>query len=94
MKKSKQYYLSAGIETISLIEDIMERQNIPPVKRYMIGNALKYLIRIGKKTPQYEDDLLKAEDYLHRARTGEWLTQTIVESAGARKNQGAKNRDE
>ena len=94
MKKSKQYYLSAGIETISLIEDIMERQNIPSVKRYMIGNALKYLIRIGKKTQQYEDDLLKAEDYLHRARTGEWLTQTIVESAGARKNRGAKNRDE
>ena len=68
----KNYYDCAGIETITLIEDIMSR-GLPPVKAYMVGNAAKYIIRMGKKTEDFESDLFKAENYLHRARTGKWI---------------------
>lgn len=37
-----------------------------------VGNALKYLLRLGKKDDT-EIELGKAENYLHHARTGEWL---------------------
>ena len=37
-----------------------------------VGNALKYLLRLGKKD-DVEIELGKAENYLHHARTGRWL---------------------
>ena len=74
----KNYYDCAGIETITLIEDIMSR-GLPPVKAYMVGNAAKYIIRMGKKTEDFESDIFKAENYLHRARTGRWIENEKLE---------------
>lgn len=37
-----------------------------------VGNALKYLLRAGRKDALSEE-LGKAENYLHHALTGEWL---------------------
>lgn len=60
-------------ETIELIEDVVTRENIPRKSAYAIGNAIKYLLRVGKKQGEdWQDDVEKAENYLHRARTGEW----------------------
>lgn len=37
-----------------------------------VGNALKYLLRLGRKDA-FSEELGKSENYLHHARTGEWL---------------------
>lgn len=37
-----------------------------------VGNALKYLLRAGRKDA-LDIELGKAENYLHHALTGEWL---------------------
>ena len=60
-------------ETIQIIEDVVTRENIPRKSAYAIGNAIKYLLRVGKKQGEnWQDDVEKAENYLHRALTGEW----------------------
>ena len=51
----------------------MSRENIPRKPAYNIGLAIKYLLRLGlKEGESWEEDVAKAENYLHRARTGEW----------------------
>lgn len=50
--------------------------------RYIIDcNAAKYIIRMGKKTEDFESDLFKAENYLHRARTGRWIENEKLEGS-------------
>ena len=61
-------------ETIEIIEDVVNRENIPRPSAFAIGNAIKYLLRVGKKQGEdWQDDVEKAENYLHHARTGEWM---------------------
>lgn len=61
-------------EAIELIERVVEREAIPRKAAYMIGNALKYLLRAGAKPGEsWEDDVRKAENYLHRAHAGKWI---------------------
>lgn len=63
-------------ETIEIIEDVVDRENIPRPAAFAIGNAIKYLLRVGKKQGEdWQDDVEKAENYLHRARTGEWIKE-------------------
>lgn len=59
-------------EAIELIEQLMDRQNIPRRPAFMIGQALRYIMRCGVKTEDWGADIAKAENYLHRALTGEW----------------------
>ena len=60
-------------ETIEIIEDVVTRENIPRKAAYSIGNAIKYLLRVGKKQGEdWQDDVEKAENYLHRALPGDW----------------------
>lgn len=43
---------------------------------FTICNAVKYLLRCGAKQGEsWQDDVAKAENYLHRARTGEWMKE-------------------
>lgn len=60
-------------ESIELIEILMERHNIPRVPAFMISQALRYIMRVGVKTPDWGKDIGKAENYLHRALTGKWI---------------------
>jgi len=62
-------------ETIELIEQIMQRESIPPMARYCIATALKYILRLGVKSSKWEEDASKAENYLHRAITGGWMAK-------------------
>lgn len=69
----KHYDLPQPIkESIELIEQLMDRQNIPRRPAFMIGQALRYIMRCGVKTEDWGADIAKAENYLHRALTGEW----------------------
>lgn len=69
-----EHYKSGGIETIDVIEDFVsvENRKLTPRQKYDVSQALKYLLRVGLKGPS-EVDLQKAENYIHRALTGEWI---------------------
>jgi hypothetical protein len=72
----KHYDFPQVKETIELIEHVVNRENIPRKSAYMIGNALKYILRVGEKSGEdWEDDIAKAENYLHRSITGEWINK-------------------
>ena len=59
------HYQSSKFEVIEIIEEFG--------LDFLLGNAAKYLLRAGKKDGNSKDqDLSKAEQYIHRARTGEW----------------------
>jgi hypothetical protein len=50
--------------------------DIPRKAIFPICNAVKYLLRCGAKQGEsWRDDVAKAENYLHRARTGEWMEE-------------------
>lgn len=57
------YYNGGAIEVIDIIED----QEFPPKVAFHLGNAVKYICRAGKKTPDPLPDLKKAAWYLARA---------------------------
>ena len=73
-KVKGKHYDIGNIEAIRIIECIVGRDEIPRKPAYAIGNAVKYLLRCGAKNGErWQDDVAKAENYLHRARTGEWM---------------------
>ena len=75
-KVKGKHYDIAGISTIAILESIAERVDIPRKAIFPICNAVKYLIRCGAKQGEsWRDDVAKAEKYLHRARTGEWIKE-------------------
>lgn len=72
----KHYDFENVNETIDVIEMIVGRESIPRKSAYCIGNAVKYLLRAGVKSSEtWKDDVAKAENYLHRALTSEWITK-------------------
>lgn len=78
-----EYYGKQGIETIDYLEHMARAlilNHIDPARAYDVISALKYLSpRLGAKddTP-IEVDLMKAENYIHRARTGKWLDKEFL----------------
>lgn len=67
------HYDATPVETIEIIESIVNREQIPRRAAFAIGNAVKYLCRADlKEFENWEDDVAKAENYLHRALTGKW----------------------
>ena len=75
-KVKGKHYEIGNIETIRIIECIVGRDEIPRKPAYAIGNAVKYLLRCGAKHGEsWRDDVAKAENYLHRALTGEWMKE-------------------
>ena len=94
---SGEYYGSGVMETIDHLENMMVsllENNIPPERAYDVVCALKYLSpRLGSKndTP-YKLDLLKAENYIHRARTGRWLDKPYLKIEEEAINESTKTR--
>lgn len=60
-------------EAIEIIESVVKTYSYEPWQAFCVGNALKYLLRSGKKDMDPREDLLKAANYAHRAATGEWM---------------------
>lgn len=70
---SSAHYSKTKIEAIELIEELSKRESLPRGIVFAVGNALKYILRAGEKEGEsWQSDLAKAENYLHRALTGEW----------------------
>lgn len=68
-------------EAIDVIEAVVSRETLPRPVAYCVGNALKYILRAGNKPNAMTlVDLAKAENYLHRARTGAWMKTKQKES--------------
>lgn len=72
-----RYLLCGGsVKAEDVIADVMERvessEGFGMAQTWDVGNALKYLLRAGRKDA-LDIELGKAENYLHHARTGEWL---------------------
>ncbi len=69
-------YEVCGIQAEEIIVDVMERvdliEGFGMTQAWDVGNAVKYLMRAGMKD-SLGTELGKAENYLHHARTGEWL---------------------
>lgn len=69
-------YRLGGIRAEDVIVDVMERvestEGFGMSHAWDVGNALKYLLRAGRKDA-LDIELGKAENYLHHALTGEWL---------------------
>lgn len=75
-QKKQTYYNEMPVETIKIIHAIVKRPQIPREAAYDIGNAVKYQCRAGLKPDNdWKDDIRKAENYLHHARTGEWIKE-------------------
>lgn len=72
------HYKKGAFQTIDVIEEFLENESrlLTAKQKYAIGNAIKYLSRAGLKGSTPDDaitDLKKAENYIHRAITGEWI---------------------
>lgn len=81
-EKHDQHYRNLetrGIEPIKVMESAACNgipESLHPVARrnLNIAQAIRYLLRAGEKEGQSASkDLDKAANYVHRARTGDWL---------------------
>lgn len=72
----RERYEVCGIQAEDIIADVMERvesaEGFGMSQAWDVGNALKYLLRAGRKDALSEE-LGKAENYLHHALTGQWI---------------------
>lgn len=73
----ERYSLCGGaVKAEDVIADVMGRaesaEGFGMAQAWDVGNALKYLLRAGRKDA-LDIELGKAENYLHHALTGEWL---------------------
>jgi hypothetical protein len=69
MGKLNEHYDSGNISVMDVMKSKFKEEDI---QAFCILNAVKYLLRCEHKG-QKEDDLFKCENYLHFARTGEWI---------------------
>ena len=82
-------YYDGKIETIDYLEFLMDaliRNGVPASRAYDVVAAVKYLSpRLRAKADQpIELDLMKAENYIHRARTGKWLDKEQLDPFGGK----------
>lgn len=77
-----KHYKADKVETIEILEEIVANpeRHLTPQQRYSIAQAVKYLLRCGLKggVCMVEVDLQKAENYIHRAMTGEWIDREFL----------------
>lgn len=76
---SDRYSLCGGtVKAEDVIAEVMERVESAEwygmAQAWDVGNALKYLLRAGRKDA-IDVELGKAENYLHHARTGKWIVE-------------------
>lgn len=75
-KDTSNYHGAKGVyEPIYVMEYMAKeyvKRGIPAYTAMDLCLALKYLLRVGTKDG-VEKELFKAENFIHRARTGEWM---------------------
>lgn len=73
------HYTQGDIETIQVIEAIVN--GLPGDAGYLLGNVLKYALRAGKKG-DFNEDVLKGNNYAFRLVTGQWRNEYQGEESG------------
>lgn len=77
----RERYEVLGIQAEEIIADVMERvesaEGFGMAQAWDVGNAIKYLLRAGRKDALSEE-LGKAENYLHHACTGRWIGEKDI----------------
>lgn len=70
-----EHYRTKAIEPITVQEQVMlSAKEVPEDRRLHIAQAIRYLMRVGTKAGEdWQKELDKAENYIHRARTGNWI---------------------
>lgn len=80
------HYKAGKTEVIDILEEVVSNpeRRLTPQQRYNIAQALKYLLRCGLKggVALVEVDLQKAENYIHRAMTGQWIDRSFLDGSG------------
>lgn len=79
----KHYEDGLPCGAIKIIESVVVNAKcLNEDQKYNVGNALKYLLRLGKKgnSSDAAKDLYKALDYVHRARFGCWFGEDTSKS--------------
>lgn len=80
------HYKAGKTEVIDILEEVVSNpeRRLTPKQRYNIAQALKYLLRCGLKggVALVEVDLQKAENYIHRAMTGQWIDRSFLDGSG------------
>lgn len=67
-----------GVQSIVILEDFMDMEStLTPAQKFLCATAMKYLLRCGRKN-SLDEDLQKAENYIHRARTGKWIPRELL----------------
>ena len=74
------HYIRMRIQPVDVQEQILAQPSeVEHVARHHIAVAVAYQMRAGMKEGQdWRKDLEKAENYLHRARTGLWINDDPV----------------
>lgn len=67
VRKPSHYQIADGIEAIDIIELVVNAYDLSPYEGYLLGNFLKYRLRIGDKDG-VEQDLAKSNEYRNRLR--------------------------
>lgn len=84
-------YEVRGIQAEDIIAEVMERvessEGFGMSQAWDVGNALKYLLRAGRKDA-LSKELGKAENYLHHALTGQWLESNASSRVALRLGSG------
>lgn len=80
------HYKAGKTEVIDILEEVVSNpeRRLTPKQRYNVAQALKYLLRCGLKggVALVEVDLQKAENYIHRAMTGQWIDRSFLDGSG------------
>lgn len=74
MSNHDDHYSKMPIQSVDVQEQILSAESgLTPTQKHHICEAIAYQMRAGLKEGQdWRKDLEKAENYLHRARTGKW----------------------
>lgn len=76
------HYKADKVETIEILEEIVSnpKRQLTPKQRWNVAQAVRYLLRLGLKGDIFavENDLQKAENYVHRALTGDWIDREFL----------------
>lgn len=74
-RDTSSYHGNSGVfEPIKIMDfyaDEYVKRGVPASKAMELCLALKYVLRAGSKD-ELEKELFKAENFIHRVRTGEW----------------------
>lgn len=73
-----EHYKGMRVEVIDILEDFVSQPStLSQKQRLCVAQALRYLLRAGRKGIA-DIDLQKAENYIHRALTGQWIDREFL----------------